>query len=163
MFGMCSIFLFVASILQRRLSAIGDRPSKYILAMFQLYISIIHEHFGVIVKEGHRPHTTMVSSIFQSCRKSVIWHWQERLLQFSEYFFLLYSLFSETAEWTMLKEKNSEGEAIDDTWSASFYNVYLLEVVPIFYHRPLSDTATCFEVEDTVNFILTITQSWESI
>ncbi|KAL0299714.1 UNVERIFIED_CONTAM: hypothetical protein Sradi_6631200 [Sesamum radiatum] len=29
MFGMCSIFLFVASILQRRLSAIGDKPSKW--------------------------------------------------------------------------------------------------------------------------------------
>ncbi|MBA0553933.1 hypothetical protein Golob_013072, partial [Gossypium lobatum] len=29
MFGMCSIFLFVASILQRRLMAISDKPSMY--------------------------------------------------------------------------------------------------------------------------------------
>lgn len=29
MFGMCSIFLFVASILQRRLMAISDKPSTY--------------------------------------------------------------------------------------------------------------------------------------
>ncbi|CAA3018885.1 molybdate-anion transporter-like [Olea europaea subsp. europaea] len=35
MFGMCSIFLFVASILQRRLAAIGDKPKTEDWAMLK--------------------------------------------------------------------------------------------------------------------------------
>lgn len=40
MFGMCSIFLFVASLLQRRLMMIVDKPSMLSLCPFASGISI---------------------------------------------------------------------------------------------------------------------------
>lgn len=46
MFGMCSIFLFVASILQRRLAAIGDKPSEFFFFFLDgLYTIMQHQLF----------------------------------------------------------------------------------------------------------------------
>lgn len=54
MFGMCSIFLFVASVLQRRLSAIGDKPSEWFVAMEYNIYMVSHTFIGLLMLHTSR-------------------------------------------------------------------------------------------------------------
>lgn len=94
MFGMCSIFLFVASILQRRLMVISEKPSMF------LFFSLTVLHTYII--QNSEETTAIYIQREQQNRNHCLFVVNGNVLLISLLFI------AEAEDWSPMKERNSE-------------------------------------------------------